>query len=142
MARIFRLTGASIRDAAIACWLAGQPPQLASIACCWVQRLRDCGADVRELMHDGCPTFCVEDAAFAYVNAFKAHVSVGFYQGAALPDPAKLLEGAGKFMRHVKLRPGVDLQDAGLEELIRVAHGDTVDLLAAERRDRETPFLL
>lgn len=72
----------------------------------WFERMRDCGTDVRELLHDGCPVVCVGDAPFAYVNAFKAHASVGFFYGAMLADPAGLLEGEGKRMRHAKLRPG------------------------------------
>jgi len=67
--------------------------------------MRACGDDVRELIHDGCPVACVEDVAFGYVNAFRSHVNVGFFHGAALKDPAGLLEGAGKRMRHVKLKP-------------------------------------
>ena len=68
--------------------------------------MRRRGADVHELMHDGCPTACVGDAAFGYVNAFREHVNVGFFTGAFLSDPDGLLEGTGKRMRHVKLRPG------------------------------------
>jgi len=77
---------------------------------------------VRELIHDGQPTACVGDAAFAYVDAFKAHVNVGFFQGAELPDPAGLLEGQGKFMRHVKLRPDGPLDAAALKNLIEAAY--------------------
>ena len=47
-------------------------------------------------MHDGHPTACVADAAFGYVNAFKAHVNVGFFRGAEIADPEGLLEGTGK----------------------------------------------
>ena len=61
--------------------------------------MRNCGDDVREVLHDGHPTACVADAAFAYVNAFKAHVNVGFFRGAEIVDPDGLLEGTGKFMR-------------------------------------------
>jgi hypothetical protein len=86
--------------------------------------MRVCGADVRELMHDGCPVACVEDAPFGYVNAFKAHVNVGFFHGAALRDPAGLLEGTGKYMRHVKLRPGITLDASSLEALITAAYLD------------------
>ena len=67
---------------------------------------------------------CVGDAAFAYVNAFRAHVNVGFFHGAALPDPARLLQGSGKFMRHVKLRPGVAVDDSALDVLIEIAYRD------------------
>jgi uncharacterized protein YbjT (DUF2867 family) len=51
-----------------------------------------------------------------YANAFKAHVDVGFFRGAELADPDGLLEGTGKFMRHVKLRPGQPVEDAAFEE--------------------------
>jgi hypothetical protein len=56
--------------------------------------MRQCGGDVRELMHDGCPVACVADAPFGYVNTFKTHVNVGFFQGAALEDLSGLLEEA------------------------------------------------
>jgi hypothetical protein len=86
--------------------------------------MRQCGTDVRELMHDGCPTVCVEDAPFAYVNAFRAHVNVGFFHGAALTDPAGLLEGTGKCMRHAKVKPGHALDRSSLEALISAAYRD------------------
>ena len=75
-------------------------------------------------MHDGCPVACVEDAPFGYVNSFKSHVNVGFFHGAALEDPAGLLEGGGKRMRHVKLRPGTEINVAALRELIKAAYLD------------------
>jgi hypothetical protein len=103
-----------------------QPSELGSMARVWFALMRQCGRGVRELMHDGCPTACVEDAPFAYVNAFTAHVNVGFFHGAALPDPAGLLEGTGKYMRHVKVKPGLALDDSSLEKLIAAAYRDIV----------------
>ena len=90
----------------------------------WFERMRGCGADVRELLHDGCPTACVEDAAFGYVNAFRAHANVGFFHGASLADPAGLLEGTGKRMRHVKLHWGQPMNAEALSELISAAYRD------------------
>ncbi len=75
-------------------------------------------------MHDGHPTACVADSAFAYVNAFNAHVNVGFFRGADLHDPNLLLEGTGKFMRHVKLRPDRGVDAAALRRLIDTAYTD------------------
>ena len=92
----------------------------------WFAVMRRCGPDVRELMHDGCPTACVQDTPFAYVNVFRAHVNVGFFQGAGLADPAGLLEGSGKYMRHVKVKPGLALDAPSLEALIIAAHRDIV----------------
>lgn len=126
MTALLRFSGAAERDAAVDRWLGAQPGELGAIARAWFARLRRCGADVRELMHDGYATACVGDAPFAYVGVFKAHVNVGFFQGAALPDPAGLLEGTGKRMRHVKLRPGRPCDAPALEALIVAAHRDIV----------------
>ena len=103
---ILRFSGAVKRDSAIDAWLSDRPAELASIAKKCFTRMRQCGTDVRELMHDGCPVACVADVPFAYVNVFKKHVNVGFFNRAALVDSARLLEGTGKNMRHVKLKPG------------------------------------
>jgi hypothetical protein len=92
--------------------------------------MRQCGADVREPMHDGCPVACVHDAPFAYVNAFMDHVNVGFFHGAALDDPAGLLQGTGKHMRHVKLKPGRQPDFAALADLIDAAYSDIPARLA------------
>ena len=106
--------------------------ELGAIAQRWFEVLRDCGDDVRELLHDGHPTACVSDAAFGYVNAFKAHVNVGFFRGAELSDPNGLLEGAGKFMRHVKLRPEHEVNAAALMKLIEAAYIDMKERLNVE----------
>ncbi len=90
----------------------------------WFEVMRKCGDEVRELLHDGCPVACLGDAPFGYVNVFSGHVNVGFFQGASLTDPARLLQGSGKFMRHVKLRPGRATNDAALERLIEAAYWD------------------
>jgi hypothetical protein len=84
--------------------------------------MREGGDDVCELMHDGCPTVCVGDAGFGYVNTFRAHVNMGFLRGSTLPDPVGLLEGTGKLGRHVKLRPGAPLDFSALEALITEAY--------------------
>ena len=121
---LFRLSGAVKRDPAVQSWFSQGAIELRSIAQRWFAHVRACGADVRELMHDGCPVACVEDAAFAYVNTFKSHVNVGFFCGALLADPARLLEGSGKRMRHVKLRPGLELRTEALCDLIDAAYVD------------------
>ena len=121
---IFRLSGGVKRDPAVDIWFTDGPIELQSIAQKWFERMRQCGDDVRELMHDGCPVACAEDAPFGYVNSFKSHVNVGFFYGAMLEDPAGLLEGSGKRMRHVKLKPGPELNTAALRDLIDAAYLD------------------
>ena len=120
---LLRFDGAVERDGAIDAWLDGRG-ELGEIARVWFEAMRGCGDEVRELLHDGCPTACLGDVPFGYVNVFKAHVNVGFFRGAGLADPAGMLEGAGKRMRHVKLRPGVAVDEAALRELVEAAWRD------------------
>jgi hypothetical protein len=121
---ILRFSGTAKRDSDIDAWFRERPAELGSIAQKWFARMRQCGADVRELMHDGCPVACVADVPFAYVNVFRSHVNVGFFNRAALADPAGLLEGTGKNMRHVKLKPGSEVDAAALDDLIEAAYRD------------------
>jgi hypothetical protein len=120
---LFLLPNAVSRDPRAADWFALTDPFRMMVQP-WFERMRGCGGDVRETLHDGMPTACVGDAAFAYVNAFTAHASVGFFHGTALPDRAGLLEGTGKRMRHVKLRPGVEVDERALGELVAAAYDD------------------
>lgn len=108
------------------------PSDLAAIARTWFDVMRERGDDVGELIHDGHPTACVGEAAFGYVNAFTAHVNVGFFRGAELRDPDGLLEGTGKFMRHVKLRPESDVDAEALIRLIDAAYADMKERLAGD----------
>jgi hypothetical protein len=121
---ILRFPSAVKHDPAIDRWLRAQRADLRPFVETWFARMRNCGGDVLELMHDGCPTACVDDAAFGYVNAFKEHVNVGFFFGALLDDPARLLEGTGKRGRHVKLRPGREVDSTALAQLIDTAYAD------------------
>ena len=121
---ILRFPTAAKHDASIDEWLRTRRDDLRPFVATWFARMRAQGGDVRELMHDGCPTACVGDAAFGYVNAFKDHVNVGFFFGALLNDPAGLLEGTGKRGRHVKLRPGHDVDTAALARLVDTAYAD------------------
>jgi hypothetical protein len=121
---IFRLTGAVAHDPAIDAWFAQHPGALGAIAQHWFEAIRNCGDEVRELIHDGCPTACLGDAAFAYVNVFTAHVNVGFFHDASLSDPAQILQGSGKRMRHVKLMPETRADSATVTKLIEAAWAD------------------
>jgi hypothetical protein len=122
--RLFTLEGGQRRDPAVEKWFEAPPTDLRPIARKWFEEMRNCGPDVVELLHDGHPTACVGHLAFGYVNAFKDHVNVGLFLGAILPDPSKLLEGDGRFMRHVKVRVGMHVDEAALRALIISAYAD------------------
>ncbi len=136
---LLRFNGAVRRDPKVEAWFSDVVDPFRMMTRVWFERLRDCGSDVRELLHDGCPTACVGDAPFAYVDAFKAHANVGFFYGATLADPRGLLEGTGKRMRHVKLRLDKKPNAEGLKDLIAAAYADIRErLLLIETKARPT----
>ncbi len=132
MDRIFHFSGAIKRDPTVDAWMKEHSDELGVVARRWFDVIRSRGEDVQELLHDGYPTACVKDAAFAYVNSFKSHVNVGFFRGAELADPEQLLEGTGKYMRHVKLKLDVKVNAAALENLIDFAYADMKRRVNAE----------
>ena len=132
MRRLFRFKSTFKRDPEIDIWMYEQNAELGEIAQRWFEVMRNCGSDVREILHDGHPTACVEDVAFAYVDVFKAHVNVGFFHGAELADPDCLLKGAGKFMRHVKLKPKNAPNTKALMRLVETAYLDLKGRLELE----------
>jgi hypothetical protein len=136
---LFTLSEGSRRDAAVGRWFAQGPDELRSLAEKWFTQMRECGADVREQLHDGCPVASVKEAPFGYVNVFKSHVNVGFFRGALLKDPAGLLEGSGKHMRHVKLKPGREIDEAALSRLIEAAYAQIRQRLGQPPASKSRP---
>lgn len=122
--KLMRFPAAVRRDPMVDAWFSRPQDELRRFALPWFEQMRGCGEDVREVLSDGHPIACVEDAAFGYVDAFSAHVNVGFFYGAALEDPDGLLEGSGKRMRHVKLRWAQPVDTDPLKKLIVAAYRD------------------
>ena len=120
--QLFEFPTALENDRTVDAWFDAGPRELKVIARHWFDVMRRQGEDIRELLHDHHPTACVGEVAFAYVNVFTQHVNVGFFQGTELPDPNGLLKGTGKFMRHVKLRSDVAVDEAALTTLIEQAY--------------------
>jgi len=61
---------------------------------------------------------------YAYIAVFKAHLNLGFYYGAGLPDPKGMLEGTGKNLRHVKLRDLATCKSPAIKALVKAAIAD------------------
>ncbi len=66
------------------------------------------------------PTF-ESNGPMCFFMVGKNHVTFGFLRGTSLPDPARLLEGTGRKLRHVKLRTAEDLQKPALKKLVAAA---------------------
>ncbi len=132
MTKLLRYYGNDLEDIDFDPWLEEKPEVLHPIIVKWFSLVKNCGPDVQDIFHDGYPIVCVDDAPFAYVNAFTAHVNLGFFYGAELPDPMNLMEGTGKRMRHIKLRPGAQNDEEAIRLLIELAYADIKERLISE----------
>ena len=65
---------------------------------------------------------------YAYIMPMRGYVNLGFYQGALLADPERLLAGTGKGLRHIKIRSVVEANRPAVRALLAKA-------LARRRRD-------
>lgn len=124
MVAILDLNNTYEADPEIAGWWDNKDPKLSAIARQWWDVMKNGGDDVKESLHNGYPAACLDVYPFAYVDAFTAHVNVGFYCGADLVDPDGILIGSGKRMRHVKIFPGQEFNEVALQEMISQAYTD------------------
>ena len=61
---------------------------------------------------------------YAYLAVHPAHVNLGFYRGASLPDPARLLVGTGKAMRHIRVDTPGEVARSQITALLRAARAE------------------
>lgn len=114
-------------DAGFDAILEGRPPEIGELA----RRLR---ALVAEVHPDAVEVVWAREGSagyglgprkrsehYAYLRPFTRHVGFGFFRGAALPDPAGLLEGSGKALRHVKVRTPEEAARPELRALLEAA---------------------
>ena len=107
--------------------LAGVEPDLAAIA----RRLR---AIIRAVDKSTVETVRLGDNAatygvgpkkmtdgYAYIMPMRGYVNLGFYQGALLADPERLLAGTGKGLRHIKIRSVVEANRTAVRALLAKA---------------------
>ena len=60
---------------------------------------------------------------FCGIFSYTKHVSLEFGAGALLPDAFKVLEGEGKFRRHIKLMSAEDISGKHVREYLALALG-------------------
>jgi hypothetical protein len=59
---------------------------------------------------------------FCGISPLKDSVNLYFLHGVKLPDPHKLLVGAGKTLRAVKIQSDKDLKPAAIKPIVRAAY--------------------
>ena len=58
---------------------------------------------------------------FCHVVAYSTHVNLGFNRGAQLPDPARILKGTGKSIRHITFRSHEELENPLIRRYLQAA---------------------
>lgn len=119
--RRYRYRSTVRHDPAIDAYVQSVKGDLGAIVARLVALVRSTVPDHDELRVHGAPQFCVGGEPFCYVVGYAKHVNLGFCEGAGLRDPEKLLEGTGKAMRHVKIRPGAEFPGKVLSRMVQEA---------------------
>lgn len=102
--------------------LVDAPAQIRQLANRLRQLIREVAPNVEEAGYLGWKLIGYRHGRyFGFIAAKADHVVLGFEHGVTLPDPDGLLEGAGKQVRYVTLRPDEELRLEPLKELIQTA---------------------
>ena len=89
---------------------------------------------IRSLFLEACPglteavkyggvVFLKQKELVGGIFVYREHVSVEFSQGSSFPDPDAVLEGKGKYRRHIKLRGLEEIEAKHVAGFIAVACG-------------------
>lgn len=101
-------------------YITDQPEPLTDLLRELRRLIREEAPEAGESIKWGHPTYEAR-CNICYVSAHSEHVNLGFFRGADLDDPQRLLEGTGKSLRHVKVRPGDPVPEDGIRGLLRDA---------------------
>jgi hypothetical protein len=106
----------------VAEWLANLPPEIQSITRELIQVARKNMSGARQFIYHDAVGYSVNDSPFDRICYIapqkKGYINFGFFFGAGLPDPKKLLVGEGKRLRHVKVWAVEEARSPALAKLI------------------------
>ena len=102
-------------------YLADQAPHNRTVIRTLRQFVRRAAPELEESVKWGNGCWLREQTPIAYVYSAPDHVQFGFFNGSALKDPKRLLNGSGKFVRHIKVAKGSDIDEKPYAALLRQA---------------------
>ena len=109
------------RYASFDAYLADQPRRNQTIIRALRKFVKRVAPELRESVKWGNGCWLHEEDPVSYVYSGEDHVQFGFFGGSALEDPRGLLEGQGKYVRHIKLRKSADIDERAFRALLRQA---------------------
>lgn len=102
-------------------YLADQSARNRRIAQALRKLVKRVAPDLQETVKWGNGCWVKGSAPVSYVYSAPDYLQFGFFGGSALEDPLGLLEGKGKFVRHIKLHKTSDIDERALAALLRQA---------------------
>jgi hypothetical protein len=102
-------------------WFAAAPPAQRAILAKLRALVKSSAPGVVEEIKWSRPCYSTTNGLFCYLQSTKNHVTLGFQKGALLDDPAGLLEGSGKELRHLKLQNLADIDERAARALLEQA---------------------
>ena len=129
------------KDPSVTDWLSNLPPELRAI----VKQLRAVAQtqmpDAHEFIYHDAIGNSVSDSPLDRICYIapqkKGYVNFGFFFGAGLPDPNKLLIGEGKRLRHVKIWNVAAAKNPALATLIAATWKKAPDSIAGTHEKRK-----
>jgi hypothetical protein len=109
-------------------WLEKLPPDLQRITRELIAIARKNMPGAQEFIYHDAVGYSINDSPFDRICYIapqkKGYINFGFFFGAGLPDPKKLLVGEGKRLRHIKIRSMEEAQNPALAKLIAATWKD------------------
>jgi hypothetical protein len=102
-------------------YLDDQPPKNRSIIRALRRFVKRVESGLEESVKWGNGCWVKGKVPISYVYSAPDHVQFGFIRGSALKDPQGLLEGNGKYVRHVKVRKPSDIDEDVFKAFLRQA---------------------
>ena len=100
-------------------YLAGQTPRNQNVIRALRTFVRRAAPQLQESVKWGNGCWVQGKAPVAYVYSTPDYVQFGFFRGSALKDPMRLLNGKGKFVRHIKVGKRSDIDESAFRALLR-----------------------
>ena len=104
-------------------YVAGQSPKNQAIIRALRRFVRRVEPGLREAVKWGNGCWIGKDGPVAYVYSAAEYVQFGFFMGASLTDPKGLLEGKGRYVRHIKVRDRSAIDQGAFAPLLGQAAG-------------------
>ena len=124
-------------------WLANLAPELRAITKPLRAVARKNMPGAHEFIYHDAIGYSVSDSPFDRICYIapqkKGYVNLGFFFGAGLPDPEKLLIGDGKRLRHIKVWSAEEAKNPALPKLIAATWKEAPESIArAHAKMRKT----